>query len=383
MTRANYLQRNLLLPAFVLTAASVGLTALCVSATAAEPIGETPVDDAANERPIALPSAGTPAPSVDKPAPLRADDRSPNAPRDGTTERLNAEDIVNPPSPATPPTTNDIAVPPRVDVVEDDATTAASDLRAGGTRIASMFIPNVDYERTYVHNVGRVTTVGRRGQTHKIDDRIRDEFRVRFRLGEFPEDPDRITVTVLLADRQVGAHAAAPNPALPRKGVVLHCWQQDVTVVCKDTRSESLVNWPQWAQLDLSPWITSASVHTGSRWRRTFPTAVIAGWPDGDTRMARAAFEVVRSDTAADSSTTLSGTLDTEGTMTVLGEERRFSASATLNANYDHSAQQLDLVDIIWRGELIADGAISGEAYRWHRQTHTRLTITTTGRAER
>lgn len=359
MTPFTRIQRPLLLPAIALVLAGAGVTASYAVAQSPDPLPDAvPTDGSTNS---ATPSGGAPEPtapaaSTQIPQALPAAQGMQAAPSDGDAD---VEDA---------------------DADEGSSTALNTPVRAGNIRLAIMLIPNVDYERTYVHSVGRVTTISRRGQTHKVDDRVRDELQVRFRLGDVEDDPDRMTVTVLHAERQIGARGATEYLGLPSPGLVLHCWQQDFAVVCKDTQSESLVNWPQWAQLDLRTWITTSSVHTGSRWRRLIPSSIAAGWPEGETTAARASFEVVRSDAAPDSSTLINGTIDTDGTLSVLGDDRRFVATASLNANYDHSTQMLDTMDISWRSEIMADGAIGAVPYQWRRQTHARLTINTSGR---
>lgn len=231
--------------------------------------------------------------------------------------------------------------------------------------------------RHYTRVTTRDTSIRRRQRTHELQDRVREDLDVELRFGQSLEDPSRMDVRVFSSTHSSPQRSGPLKHPIPEGGLALHCWQVDFDSLCREVGTQKEVEWPQWAILDFSPWMTGSPIHVGTRWRRVIPDIPSGGWTEGHNAQTRAVFEVLRTNSQPDDGDTLvEAVLETEGELIVYGEPKRFPVVGKLEFEFDHATKLIDRFLINWKGDLQIEGTLAGEAYRWERRSQVRLLIT-------
>lgn len=230
--------------------------------------------------------------------------------------------------------------------------------------------------RRYTRMINQDTNIRRRQRSHLVEDRIREDIDIEIRFHQFPDDPSRMDVVVRSAHSSSNYHGDPLGLSVPANGLSLHCWQEEFEILCRDALSRREIKWPAWALLDFGPLLTSASVQYGTRWRRTIPNAVSAGWPESNSKDVRASLEIQRQEPDAPHPTiTIEGIFETESELIVYGEPRRFPASAHIEIDFNHTTNLVERLSTQWRGELQFESTHHKEPSRWERTNHSRVII--------
>lgn len=235
--------------------------------------------------------------------------------------------------------------------------------------------------RRYALFTQRSTQIEHKQRSHELDDELHSTLEVLIQFGQDETDDSRIDVKVVHAAPHVSRPASPLDVRVPSRGLDLHCWQQHFEVQCIAPKTQKPVDWPQWATLDLNDWLPQRRVVPGARWRRNLPDPRVVGWLGDDSHQGhiRASLETTENgdiDGPDTSRIRVQGVLNGDGELKVYHRRESFPINGELDIQFDTETSLLHRFALKWDGGVHVEGLLSADKYRWTRQTHTTLRVT-------
>lgn len=235
--------------------------------------------------------------------------------------------------------------------------------------------------RRYTLFTQRNTKIQHKHRSHELDDELHSTLEVLIQFRQADEDIDRIDVTVLRAEPHVSKPASPLPIRVPSRGLRLHCWQRNFEVQCIHATSAKPVAWPQWATLDMNDWLPRRRVLPGARWRINLPDPRVVGWLGDDSPQGhiRASLEIIENGTSNqddESRIQVQGVVSGDGELKVYHRRESFPINGELEIQFDNTQSLLHRFALKWDGSVNVEGLLSADKYRWTRQTHTTLRVT-------
>lgn len=235
--------------------------------------------------------------------------------------------------------------------------------------------------RRYALFTQRNTKIQFKKRSHELDDELHSTLEVLIRFRQDDQDTDRMDVTVLRAEPHVSQPASPLSIRVPSRGLNLHCWQRTFEVQCIHATTGHPVAWPQWATLDLNDWLPRGRIPPNARWQRSLSDPRVVGWLGDNSHQGhiRASMEITENggSTSADAARLeVQGVIGGDGELKVYHRRESFPINGELDMQFDHTQSLLNRFALKWDGGVNVEGLLSADKYRWARQTHTTLRVT-------
>lgn len=253
--------------------------------------------------------------------------------------------------------------------------------KAQGTPLKEAHDDTRTIRRRYALFTQRSTHVEHKQRSHELDDELHSTLEVLIQFRQDETDASRIDVTVVHAAPHVSRPASPLDIRVPSSGLDLHCWQQNFEVQCMHAATRKPIDWPQWATLDMNDWLPQRRVVPGARWRRNLPDPRVVGWLGDDSHQGhiRASLETMESgDTTVNDTSRIhvQGVIHGDGELKVYHRRESFPINGELDIQFDTEQSLLHRFAVKWDGGVHVEGLLSADKYRWTRQTHTTLRVT-------
>ena len=241
-------------------------------------------------------------------------------------------------------------------------------------RVITHLTPGASYTRTWHRSVALKTVVERRSRRTSIEDHSVDRLEATI---VYQPQASRYLIEVTTSHHARGS-ISEPASELPPARARLFCEQSPIgAVACVDATSGQPVAWPDWAPLDLNPWMSSAGLQPNYRWRRSIDNAGLLGWHDTNSQTARMVLAVSNPVVDSDEQTAIAGTVTASAHLTVLATDLPYDISGTVTATFDQREALLDRVVIDLASHVEHQASSVNVPFRWERQMATRMTIET------
>ena len=262
-------------------------------------------------------------------------------------------------------------------LTQEPVTEAAAPARLAASatrRIQTRLVPDAAYGRTWTRSVTRSTQTTRREHIFTVNDNTSQRLR-----AQIIYRPDLALYEVIVQESQASPMSPTLTKDLPAAGDKLQCEQQSSgEVSCVDAGTGAIVPWPAWATLDLNFWVPATDVFLRQRWRRTIDDAEIAGWPHAGSDELHAVLSVTDMDSPE--LTQLTGVLNAEGKITLVGAEIPYDMTGTMTGSFNHSEDSLGLLEIQLNAHIEHHNSGPDQGWTWKRVTSSRLNIETHAR---